>query len=256
MTPAEPPLAFSIPTSTEEEQRRLFRGFRACGFDGLQLKGGQYGRYLLEPERFRDEWGDDPAACAGLIFGGTLDNEGVATLRRVFDFAAGIGSGMVVFCHGTPRAGLTADDLRSFARRLSELGREAAQSGLKLSLHHHYNQPVMHHEDLAVFFEAATPGTLGLTVDTAHLVKSGVQDIAGVLREYREVVDNVHLKDFAGGEFRTLGQGEIPFAPVFAALREIGYTGWLCADEESGADVEESMRVSREFIRRGVQREA
>jgi sugar phosphate isomerase/epimerase len=73
----------------------------------------------------------------------------------------------------------------------------------------------MYRRDFDVFFDAVDDRTVTLTVDTAHLVKSGIDDIAGVLRDFREVIDNVHLKDIADGDFKVLGQGHIDFAPVF-----------------------------------------
>ena len=52
--------AFSRPNANLDEQRELFASFRPAGFEGLQLKGGQYGAYLHEPDRFQQEWSDDP----------------------------------------------------------------------------------------------------------------------------------------------------------------------------------------------------
>ena len=74
---------------------------------------------------------------------------------------------------------------------------------------------------------------VGLTIDTAHLVKSGINDIND-------------------GEFRVLGNGQIDFAPVFAAVREIGYDGWMSADEESGADVIPAMGQCFQFLSEGI----
>jgi sugar phosphate isomerase/epimerase len=241
-------LAFSRPTADEVEQRLLFRSFRAAGFQGLQLKAGQYQRYLTEPERFRLEWGDDPGLVSGLITGGTLDDAGVTSLRRLIGFARAAGSERVIFCHGISRRGVTAEDLRRFAGILNEMGREARAAGVRLSLHHHYDQPVMHRDDFDRFFEAADPGSVGLTVDTAHLVKSGVYDISELIRRFSPVIDNVHLKDYAEGEFRVLGEGAIDFAPVFQALEQVGYDGWLCADEESGGDLRTGMAASCTFL--------
>lgn len=187
-----------------------------------------------------------------MITGGTLDAPGLAALRKLFAFGEAVGSEVVVFCHGASRAGLVADDMRGYARTLSELGGEARQHGLRLSLHHHYGQPVMQREDMAVFFDAVEEGAVGLTVDTAHLVKSGIEDIAGVIRDFAAHVDNVHLKDFADGEFKVLGQGRIDFAPVFAALRGIRYDGWTCADEESGSDLAGAMRACHDFMQAGL----
>lgn len=245
-------LAFSRPTDGPTEQRELFSAFRVAGFDGLQLKGGQYGAYLREPERFRQEWGEDSGAVSALITGGRLDREGIAALRQVIAFAAAVRSERVVFCHGVPRSGVSSGDLRTFASILDDLGAEARASGVALSLHHHYDQPVMCRDDFEHFFGSIRGGNVGLTVDTAHLVKSGITAIGALVRDFREFVDNVHLKDYAGGEFQVLGSGSIDFDPVFAALKEIGYDGWLCADEESGAEIQAGLAASFRFLRSGM----
>src|SRR5690606_4121572 len=208
-------IAFSRPTATADEQRTLMARYREIGYDGLQLKAGQYRPYLDQPARFVDEWGDQPGVASGLITGGQLDETGIAALRNLIGFAAAIRAERIIFCHGVPRAEVTPADIRAFARTLSELGREARQAGVALSLHQHYNQPVMYRDDIALFCETADPDAVGLTIDTAHLVKSGVEDVAGVIRAFRSHIDNFHLKDFAQGEWRVLGQGAIDFAPIF-----------------------------------------
>jgi sugar phosphate isomerase/epimerase len=107
----------------------------------------------------------------------------------------------------------------------------------------------MHRDDFDVFFSAVGSRSVGLTLDTAHLVKSGVQDIPALIRDFRVSIDNVHLKDYADGEFRVLGEGRIDFDPIFRVLREMGYDGWLCADEESGSDMRAGMQACGQFIR-------
>ncbi len=232
------------------EQRILFTTFRAAGYEGLQLKYGQYSAYLDQPARFREQWGTETSAIAsGLIMGGLLDEAGIEELRRVFRFAQIVGSERIVFCHAQSRQGLTSEDIKGFARQLSELGKEAQHEyGVILSLHHHYNQPVMYRQDFAIFFDAIDEGTVRLTIDTAHLVKSGINDISGVIKENRHVLDNMHMKDFANGDFKVLGQGNIDFAPVFGVLHEINYEGWLCADEESGGDLLSGMEMCAQFM--------
>ena len=242
-------LAFSRPTSGDDEQQQLFSWFRTSGYDGLQLKHAQYAGYVDHPESFLEDWGHYPGAASGLIAAGGLDETGIASLRGLFHFARAVGSGLIVFCHSLSREGLSSADIRGFGATLSELGKEARHLGVKLSLHHHYDQPVMYREDFDAFFEVVEDGSVGLTVDTAHLVKSGHEDIAGLIRDFRQVIDNFHLKDFADGRFEPLGQGNIDFEPVFSAIREIGYEGWLCADEESGGDLVGTMDLSHRFIK-------
>jgi sugar phosphate isomerase/epimerase len=240
-------VAFSKPTRGAAEQWQLFGGFRAAGYEGLQLKGGQYADCLGDPGGFIARWGDDRALTSGLITMGTLDDDGVARLRRTITFGAATRAERIVFCHDHPRDGVTRADLKQFARTLSGLGQEAADQGVALSLHHHYQQPVMHRDDFEVFFSAARQ--VGLTVDTAHLAKSGITDIAGLIRDFGGVIDNVHAKDYAQGEWRILGRGTLDFDGILEALRDVHYDGWLCVDEESPASLAEGLRASRDYLR-------
>jgi sugar phosphate isomerase/epimerase len=122
-----------------------------------------------------------------------------------------------------------------------------------LSLHHHFDQPVMHREDFDVFFERIKAREVGLTIDTAHLAKSGITDAAEVITSFGPFIDNFHLKDFAGGEWRVLGEGVIDFAPIFGAIGDIRYSGWISADEESGGGIIEGMRACLTFMREGLE---
>jgi sugar phosphate isomerase/epimerase len=243
--------AFSKPTRDDVEREPLFARFHDFGYEGLQLKHSQYSEYIDDPARFIELWPANAGEIAsGLITGGRLNASGIAELRRLFRFAQALGTERIIFCHSQPRQGLTSADIEGYAKLLSELGKEARQYGTSLSLHHHYNQPVMYRQDFETFFEAVDDQAVKLTVDTAHLVKSGITDIVGVLRDYREVLDNVHVKDFADGEFKVLGQGEIDFTPVFSALREIGFAGWICADEESGSGLLTAMQICSQVLSR------
>jgi inosose dehydratase len=246
--------AFSKPTSSEEDTNLLFSRFREIGYDGLQLKGKQYMPYVDDPLRFLDEWHVFPGAASALIAGGKLDEAGLARIRKAMAFGRMAGTEIIVLCHGVAREGLSADDIRGFARDISELGKEFRDNGIRLSLHNHFNQPVMHREDIAVFFDAVDDEAVGLTVDTAHLVKSGVDDVAGVIREFGNVIDNFHLKDIDDGRFKELGTGSIDFTPIFAAIRDIGYDGWISTDEESDADLIGAMEGSLRFMKDGLGR--
>jgi inosose dehydratase len=245
-------LAYSVATRSPDERDLLFRRFREAGFEGLQLKPNQYAADLAEPRRFLAQWPDAAALASGLIVYAPADTEGLERLRAALHFGAAVGSRRIIYPVAQSRQGLTAEDLRTLARTLSTLGAEARERGVSLSLHNHDNSPLMSQDDIALFFETAPPGTFGLTLDTAHLVKSGETDVAGVIRRFADLIDNIHLKDYAGGAWQVLGRGEIDFPPIFAAIREIGYQGWLCADEESGGDLLANMQACLTFITRHV----
>ncbi|HTG70114.1 MAG TPA: sugar phosphate isomerase/epimerase [Candidatus Udaeobacter sp.] len=244
-------LAFSRPTATDEERNRLFNRYRPAGYEGLQLKSGQYAPYLKEPERFLEEWGHLDGIGSALITGGNLDEHGIDELRERFRFGRKIGSELIVFCHGVSRSKVTAEHIRKYADVLSGLGQEAQQHGLKLSLHHHYDQPVMYREDFDIFFDRVREGTVGLTIDTAHLVKSGFADSTELIRSFKSVIDNYHMKDIADGEWQILGRGKIAFPQIFEAIKDSGYSGWVSADEESGGGIDEGLAECVSFLKSG-----
>jgi inosose dehydratase len=153
-----------------------------------------------------------------------------------------------VLCHDVPRDGLDDSDLIRFAGELSDLAEEAAGQDVVLSLHHHTGEPVMHRRDFEVFFGAVRDNTLRLTVDTGHLLKSGVTDISGLLTDFSAVIDNIHLKDYEDGEFRLLGQGSVELTSVLDTIAKLDPGTTLCVDEESRAEILEGLQVSRDFL--------
>jgi sugar phosphate isomerase/epimerase len=245
-------ITFSKPTRGAEEQRLLFDRYPEFGFAGLQLKGGQYGDYLADPaagaEKFRTDWGSEPGHVSSLITMNPLDEAGRRRLRDLLAFAAAVGSPRVVLCHDVPRDGLDDDDLIRFAGELSDLAEEASGQGVVLSLHHHTGEPVMHRRDFEVFFGAVRENTLRLTIDTGHLLKSGVTDVPALLADFAPVIDNIHLKDYDDGEFRLLGQGSVDLVTVLDAIAQLGPDTTLCVDEESRAGILEGLQVSRDYL--------
>jgi sugar phosphate isomerase/epimerase len=230
-------LAYSAPSPDETQRRRLFDNLKATGYEGVQLKPGDYKPFLDSPAKFLETYPQLAGLISGCIDYGQLNRE---EIRKVIAFSKAVQADVIVYCHGVPRDGLTQSDLERFAGLYDEIGKESQQAGVRWTLHHHTNQPCMRRDDFDVFF--ARPRSYGLTVDTAHLVKSGITDIAEIIRTFRHAVANFHMKDITGRDWKVLGEGDIDFAPVFAAMKEIGYTGWVSADEESGGDVVEGMR--------------
>lgn len=241
-------IAFSKPTRDEAELAQLMTGFRAAGYEGLQLKMGQYLPYVGRADEFRARWGDDTGSVSALIVFDTLEPDGVQRLEAAIRFAAEVGSGLIVYCHNHTRTGVTRADREDFARQLAGLASRAAEHGIRFSLHHHYDQPVMLPEDVREFFGALDPGTIGLTVDTGHLAMSGVTDIPGFLAEFSPIIDNIHLKDMDGNEWRVVGEGALDLPAVVDQLRRQGYGGWLCIDEESSATVKHGLTASRAWL--------
>ena len=83
--------------------------------------------------------------------------------------------------------------------------------------------------------DASDPKYVGLELDTAHWLAGG-GDPAKAVREYRDRLLFMHLKDVVDApmegkakypfKFVELGKGRLDLPSVFAAIRQIGFSGW------------------------------
>lgn len=65
----------------------------------------------------------------------------------------------------------------------------------------------------------------GLTLDVGHVVCTGEAPVGAHIRRWQEWLWNVHIEDMKTGAHDHLmfGEGEVDFAEVMTALREVGY---------------------------------
>ena len=83
---------------------------------------------------------------------------------------------------------------------------------------------------------------LGVNFDPSHDVLKGNFDTGWIVRQWgKKTIKHVHLKDAIGVQkqglflFPFLGEGRVDWNGMFAALREIGYDGYLSVEFESFA---------------------
>jgi sugar phosphate isomerase/epimerase len=110
----------------------------------------------------------------------------------------------------------------------------------------------------------------GFNFDPSHLQWQGV-DPAAFIREFRDRIYHVHMKDAAvrlagrggilgshlnfgtpgrGWDFRSLGHGDVDFEEIVRALNEIKYQGPLSVEwEDSGMDREHGAQEACDFVR-------
>jgi inosose dehydratase len=166
---------------------------------------------------------------------------------------------------------LTDDDWRRLCHGLDVLAQDAATCGMKLVYHHHMGTVVQDRSDIECLLQGTTH--LRLLVDTGHLAFAGVEPL-DVLREHASRVAHVHLKDVRqeivadtrarqgsfdvavrNGVFTVPGDGNLDFAPVFAALEDMQYEGWLVVEAEQDPDLSPPVLYAargREYLRRSL----
>ncbi|MFF0344358.1 sugar phosphate isomerase/epimerase family protein [Kribbella sp. NPDC004875] len=131
---------------------------------------------------------------------------------------------------------------------LDKLAELAAARGVLATIHPHVGTMVENAEDVEHILNGSS---IGLTVDTGHLLIGGVDPVALVVKHTGRV-RHTHLKDVdaawaarvqAGevsytdavrqGMYRPLGAGDIDITLIVATLEEAGYDGWYVLEQDT-----------------------
>lgn len=145
------------------------------------------------------------------------------------------------------------DQWKAMTTGLNELGRIAAEAGMRLCYHHHMGTGVMTRREVDRLMAETDPEVVHLLLDTGHLYWAG-DDPLDMARAYADRIRHVHLKDIRHdtmvaanerdltfqeavieGVFTVPGDGAIDFRPIFRTLADAGYAGWLVVEAEQDA---------------------
>ncbi|HEV3083430.1 MAG TPA: sugar phosphate isomerase/epimerase family protein [Gemmataceae bacterium] len=149
-------------------------------------------------------------------------------LKMAVNIGHALEADAVSFWSGTPVDGASDDVLME---RLVEGCRELCDHGMAKHVRLAFEpEPGMFIDNMVRFAELrarVNRPNFGLTMDIGHLHCQGETPIADYLRQWRELIWNIHIEDMRKGvhEHLMFGEGEIDFAPVLQTLQEIGYTG-------------------------------
>lgn len=232
---------------------------RAVGFEGMEL-GHKFPR---EPRSLAAVLAPFGLECvsgwhsAELLLWGV--REELERLRPHLELLKAMRSPVLVFAevshavHGdlrrplSERPMLRSRDWRELGALLTEVAAVTAAEGVRLAYHHHMGTVVQSEEDIDALM-AATGPEVGLLLDTGHAAFAGA-DPAALARRHASRIVHLHAKDVRNkvaeqarsgnwsflravlaGVFTVPGDGDVPFAPVFAALRD--YSGWVVLEAE------------------------
>ena len=146
----------------------------------------------------------------------------------------------------------SADDYWAAADALNTAGRYLREHGLFLHYHNHDFE-----------FEVVSEGRTGfdlllneldsevvtLCVDTGWVWLAG-HDPAEFLRQQRDKIGMVHLRDWQGGRSVALGSGEMDLGPIIAELPHLPHLRWVVVEQDPDSeDPARDMRDSRAFLR-------
>ncbi|MFH1812308.1 MAG: myo-inosose-2 dehydratase [Pseudomonadota bacterium] len=238
---------------------------RQAGYEGVEL-GHKFPRQAGPLGEVLEEYGLD--LVSGWYSTRLLERDVDAEIRAArghVKLLAGLGCEVMIVAetsrcvHGDVHAALSsrpvpdAAALDRLAQNLDAFGAHLADEGLQLVYHHHMGTVIQTSAEIDGLLER-TGDDVGLLLDTGHLTYAGADPLATAKR-WGERIAHVHLKDVRRpvlermqaedapflkavpeGVFTVPGDGDVAYPPIFEALAESGYRGWLVVEAEQDPD--------------------
>ena len=220
-----------LPNVPEPED--VLDAIAAAGFTGTEL--GPVG-YLGEGIALRRRLESRGLALAGAFVQVRFGEEDLGGLDHVLRVLAGF-EAKPVLCDAGPRDGSVPWE------SLQRAVEHARARGFAPTFHHHMGTRVQTPAEIDQLLERTD---VGLLLDTGHLVAAG-GDPLRALRDWRERIDHVHLKDvllgllrssadwddaWRRGVFCELGSGEVDLDGFLQELCAGEYAGWLVIEQD------------------------
>jgi inosose dehydratase len=144
---------------------------------------------------------------------------------------------------------LSHDEMKSYARRVTEFGEWCAEKGMPLAYHHHMAAVVETEAELDSFMNHSGAG-IPLLLDAGHLEFAGGNALRAIDKHHKRIT-HVHVKDIrravvdgldrtkqsfldavALGAFTVPGDGSLDFGAIVQKFADYGYEGWFVVEAE------------------------
>lgn len=213
---------WSVNSDTKRDFAATVAEVARIGYAGVELAG----------------YGNLDASCAkaaidaaGLKVSGM--HVGIQRLRSdlhgVIEEALLLGTRHVICPHWPESHFVSAAACEDIGLQLAAIGARLRAFGIRFGFHNHATETKVFDGRTALdwMLGAAAPRDLAMEPDVYWLTVGGLKP-AEFLRAHGARVPLVHIKDET-----ELGSGPVDFAPVFAAIDEIGSVEWLVVEQES-----------------------
>jgi inosose dehydratase len=250
-----------VELSDDVSLEECLRQSRSAGFTGME-KGRRFP--------------DDPAVMLPILkaadvtlcggwFSGTLVNEDLSAnkerIRPMIELFKAVGAPCIVYgevgrsIQGdrskplAQKAVLSDDEMKAYARKMTEFGEWCAGEGMPLAYHHHMAAVVQFERELDAFMNHSGEG-IPLLLDAGHLAFAGGDVLAAIDRHHKRI-SHVHVKDVrmdvikgldwkkqsfldavALGAFTVPGDGSLDFGAIVRKFADYGYEGWFVVEAE------------------------
>jgi L-ribulose-5-phosphate 3-epimerase len=231
---------------------------KEAGFEGVELS---------VPGVNADE-AKEASAASGLIIDGTVGNyhwgerhtdpsetvraTAVAKLKQGLRDTAALGADTMLLVPGHGKDGTDAEVYERAVAAIREAIPVAEETKVSILIENVWNDFLYDHEGgadqtadkLAAFIDDLDSAWVGVQYDIGNHWKYG--DPAAWIRTLGNRIKKLDIKGFSreSGQFTKITEGDIDWASVKQALRDIKFTGWLAA-EVGGGGLDRLQEVSR-----------
>ena len=230
----------------------------AVGFPGIQLRSGVLSRFGDRPAELRDLLARHKLTFVALSSGNVSIDPSVET--RMLDehvaharFLRDAGGLYLQLIDERPRGrDIAAGDHERLGKVMTEIGKRTADLGIPIAYHPHLGSIGEKPGDIDRVLDACDPRYVRLLLDVAHYQAGGGDPVAAI-RKYADRLIFLHIKDLRGRQFVELGRGSVDLRGVFAALRDVHFSGWAIVELDSvpdkGGTPKESAEISKRYLR-------
>lgn len=182
-------------------------------------------------------------------------------LRRWCKILKASGGKVIEYCAGGSRRGY---DYKNYKKNLVDsmntYGRVAQEEGLICALHPHTGTPIETEEEIYFIMENVDTKYMKFGPDVGQIQKGG-GDPVKVCKDFMDLIEHVHLKDFAGGDngylgYSPLGEGKVQLSTILDMLekRRKKMAGMIMFELDYDNRVKppytplEAAKISRDFL--------
>ncbi len=247
--------------SDDVSLEECLRQSRSAGFTGMEM--GR--RFPSDPAVMLPILKAADVTLCGGWFSGTLVDDDLASnkerIQPMIDLFKAVNAPCIVYgeigrsIQGdrarplNSKAVLSADEMKAYAHKVTELGEWCAEQGMPLSYHHHMGAVVETEAELDSFMNHSGAG-IPLLIDAGHLEFAGGNALRAIDKHHKRI-SHVHVKDIrravvdgldrskqsfldavALGAFTVPGDGSLDFKAIVQKCADYGYEGWFVVEAE------------------------
>ena len=263
-----------VELSDDVSLEECLRQSRSAGFTGME-KGR---RFPDDPKIMLPILKAADVTLCGCWFSGTLVNEDMAVnkdrIAPMIELFKAVDAPCIVYGEvgrsiqgdrskplaAKPR--LADDEMRTYAKKLTQFGEWCADRGMPLAYHHHMGAVVETEPELDAFMAASGAG-IPLLLDAGHLVFAG-GDVLRAIDHHHARINHVHVKDVrlevirgldrmrqsfldavALGAFTVPGDGSLDFGAIVQKFADYGYEGWFVVEAEQDPKLNPPLKMAQ-----------